>query len=139
MVLSESKLEYLFNIYNGEYFHNSLPVPEFKVIHKNKTFGRFECRVGWKSISQPVIMVTDKYNFTEEQLRDIMVHEMIHYYLAYKRIDRIITHGKAFKEMMNDFNLNEGLNIQITYNPKDFEVDKNKETTLEKVSNFIFG
>lgn len=138
MVLFESKLEYLFNIYNEEYFHGVLPLPEFRVIHKNNTFGKFECKMGWRNISSPVIMVTDKYNFTEDQLRDIMIHEMIHYYLAYTKKDRIVTHGKQFKKMMEDFNLNEGFNIQITYNTKDFEIDKNKETILDKVSNFIF-
>lgn len=139
MVLFESKLEYLFNEYNKKYFDGILPVPFFKVIHKKNTFGRFECVFGWRKITNPVIMVTDKYNFTEEQLRDIMVHEMIHYYLAYTKKDRIVRHGKEFKRMMNDFNLNEGFNIQITYDPKEFEIDKNKETIMEKVSNFLFG
>ena len=139
MMVFESKLEYLFNIYNKQYFNGVLPIPEFKVIHKKNTFGKFECRVGWRNISLPVIMVTDKYNFTEDQLRDILLHEMIHYYLAYTRKDRIVTHGKAFKNMMNDFNLNEGTNIQITYNKNEFEVDKSKETIMDKIINLIIG
>lgn len=139
MMVFESKLEYLFNIYNKQYFNGSLPTPSFRITHKKKEFGRFECSVGWRKISNPIIMVSDVYNYTDDQLRDIMLHEMIHYYLAYNRIDRVITHGKAFKEMMNDFNLNEGTNIQITYNQKDFEPNKNKETILDKISNFIFS
>lgn len=139
MVLFESRLEHLFNTYNEEYFNGVLPIPEFKVIHKKNTFGKFECRVGWRSISRPVIMVTDKYNFTEDQLRDILLHEMIHYYLAYTRKDRIVTHGKAFKEMMNDFNLNEGFDIQITYDTRCFEIDKNKETIMDKLTGLIIG
>lgn len=137
MMVFESKLEYLFNIYNKQYFNGSLPTPSFRITHKKKEFGRFECSVGWRKITNPVIMVSDVYNYTDDQLRDIMLHEMIHYYLAYNRIDRIITHGKAFKNMMNDFNLNEGTNIQITYNKNEFEKVEGK-SILEKVIDVIF-
>lgn len=123
MKIFEGKIEYMFNRCNERYFNECLPRPSFKVIHKKDIFARFECNIGWnKGISNPVIMVTDRYDFTDEQLTNLMVHEMIHYLLAFRKMHKgNFNHGKAFKEMMDEFNRKEGLNIQITYDPNEFE------------------
>ena len=47
----------------------------------------------------------------EKQFKDIMCHEMIHYYLAYCGEDRGCHHGKKFKEMANRLNRKYGLKI----------------------------
>ena len=55
--------------------------------------------------------MTDYYDFTEQQFVDIMVHEMIHYYLAYFGQDRSCKHGKKFQEMAGRLNSDFGLHI----------------------------
>jgi predicted SprT family Zn-dependent metalloprotease len=40
-----------------------------------------------------------------------MVHEMIHYYLAYFGLDKRCRHGKEFKKMAERLNGQYGLNI----------------------------
>ena len=121
MQIFEGKIEFLFNRCNEKYFLEGLPRPAFKVFHKKDVFARFECRIGSNGyLTDPVIMVTDRYDFTEEQQISLVMHEMIHYYLAWTKKDKRITHGKEFKKMMDDFNRREGLNIQITYDPRQF-------------------
>ena len=51
------------------------------------------------------------FDWKDDDLRNVMVHEMIHYYLAHKHIDIHITHGGAFQKMSKDFNQQYGLNI----------------------------
>jgi hypothetical protein len=49
-----------------------------------------------------------------------MVHEMIHYYLAYTKADLAIEHGKQFKNMANYLNSMFGLNITPYINDKEY-------------------
>ena len=55
--------------------------------------------------------MTDYYDFTQKQFEDILVHEMIHYYLAYFGEDTNCTHGKKFKKMAEDLNRKYGLHV----------------------------
>ena len=100
-----------------DYFEGKLIFPRFRILHSFRTCGRFEyIKGGWldNTINDPVIRITDYYDFTPEQFDDVMVHEMIHYYLAWYGIDRRCSHGKAFKKMASELNLNYRLNITST-------------------------
>ena len=46
-------------------------------------------------------------------MRDVMVHEMIHYYIAWNRIKDNGSHGRQFWHIAKDFNEKYGLNIAI--------------------------
>jgi hypothetical protein len=115
MVVNVEKLEYYFNLYNIAYFDSELPIPKFDVLHSYRTCGYFNCSYnqGWfnRELYDFKISITDYYDFTEKQFTDIMVHEMIHYYLAYFGIDKQGRHGKKFKEMARRLNRTYGLHI----------------------------
>lgn len=98
------------------YFGNELPVPNFGILHSYVTCGYFRYRqIGWfnKSIYNPTILITDYYDFTLEQIEELMCHEMIHYYLAYTGKDRNCRHGKEFKKMAKMFKINYKKNITV--------------------------
>lgn len=114
MVANHDNMLDTFNLCNMEYFGGELLFPEFELLHSKKTCGYFKyTKGGWfdHTLYDPVIMMTDYYDFTESQFRDIMCHEMIHYYLAYTSVDRNCHHGKEFKKMADQLNLNYGLHI----------------------------
>jgi predicted SprT family Zn-dependent metalloprotease len=97
-----------------EYFEGKLLFPQFCLLHSYRTCGYFQYTKGsWldKTLYDPTISITDYYDFSEKQFRDIMCHEMIHYYLAYFGIDKRCKHGKKFKEMAERLNRTYGLNI----------------------------
>lgn len=100
---------------NLKYFNEELPFPEFGILHSYRTCGYFQCqyRQVWfhRELYDFKISITDYYDFTEEQFDDILVHEMIHYYLAYTGLDKHVRHGKEFKKMAKNLNLNYNLNI----------------------------
>ena len=103
-----------FNKCNIAYFEGKLPVPQFDLLHSFRTCGYFQYTTGgWfdKTVYDPIIFMTDYYDFTEQQFVDIMVHEMIHYYLAYTGQDSRCRHGKKFKEMAERLNNQYGLHI----------------------------
>lgn len=114
MVANYDNMLLTFDTCNMEYFEGKLLFPQFELLHSYRTCGYFEyTKGGWfdKTLYDPTISITDYYDFTEEQFRDIMVHEMIHYYLAYFGIDRRCKHGKMFKEMAERLNKTYHLNI----------------------------
>ena len=99
---------------NDIYFEGKLPIPLFYLLHSYRTCGYFQYTPGgWfdNTLYDPTIFITDYYDFTESQLMDIMVHEMIHYYLAAIGEDRRCSHGKKFKEIAERLNREYGLHI----------------------------
>ena len=117
MVANHDNMLDTFNLCNMEYFEGKLLFPQFALLHSFRTCGYFQyTKGGWldKTLYDPTISMTDYYDFTEKQFRDIMCHEMIHYYLAYFGIDRNCKHGNKFKEMAEQLNVKYGLNITPT-------------------------
>lgn len=114
MVANLVNMAEAFDRYNKTYFEGKLPIPMFNLLHSFRTCGYFQyTKGGWfdKTLYDPTISITDYYDFTEKQFKDIMCHEMIHYYLAYFGIDRRCRHGKKFKEMAERLNKTYGLHI----------------------------
>jgi predicted SprT family Zn-dependent metalloprotease len=74
--------------------------------------------------------MSGNWEYEEYQFRDILVHEMIHYYLAYTGKDIIGTHGREFQMMSYSLNHKYGLNITelICYD----EYTRRKGTSLLK-------
>ena len=114
MIANLLNLRETFNKCNYAYFEGKLPVPQFDLLHSFRTCGYFQyTKGGWfdKTLYDPTISMTDYYDFTEKQFKDIMCHEMIHYYLAYVGEDRDCHHGKKFKKMAENLNRKYGLHV----------------------------
>jgi len=114
MVANYDNMLDTFNLCNMEFFEGKLLFPQFGLLHSYRTCGFFEyTKGGWfdRKLYDPKISITDYYDFTEKQFRDILCHEMIHYYLAYFGEDRGCHHGKKFKNMADRLNRKYGLHI----------------------------
>ena len=118
---------------NRLYFNHKLPTPKFDVMHTYRKLGKFAYR--WGEKKKPfkkrfmVILMSDYFDFDEETFRNIMVHEMIHYYLylnstsdcsTFSRFLRVLgfknsDHGPEFMAMAESLNQKYGLNITISY------------------------
>ena len=114
MVANMVNMAEAFDRYNRTYFEGRLPIPMLNLLHSFRTCGYFQyTKGGWfdRTLYDPIIFMTDYYDFTEKQFKDILCHEMIHYYLAYIGEDRDCNHGKKFKIMADCLNRTYGLNI----------------------------
>ena len=114
MVANHDNMLLTFDTCNMEYFEGKLLFPQFDLLHSFRTCGYFQYTKGGrldKTLYDPTISMTDYYDFTEKQFKDIMCHEMIHYYLAYVGEDRDCHHGKKFKKMAEDLNRKYGLHV----------------------------
>ena len=115
MIANTVNIAIAFNECNMKYFDGKLPIPIFDLLHSFRTCGYFHCnyKQGWfsRDLYNFCISITDYYDFTPEQFTDIMVHEMIHYYLAYFGIDQRCRHGKKFMAMADELNKKHHLHI----------------------------
>ena len=48
--------------------------------------------------------MTYYFDFTEEMYRNVLVHEMIHYYIAYNKIEDNKDHGVEFMKLAESLN-----------------------------------
>jgi hypothetical protein len=110
-------LTHIFWDYNKKCFGNSLPTPYIELFDKPGKIARFEYHKNGKKAKKPIrnqiIYFSKTYEFNENTMRDVMVHEMIHYYIAWNRIKDNGSHGRKFWRMAKDLNEQYGLNIEI--------------------------
>jgi hypothetical protein len=125
----------LFYEYNNKYFGGSLPDPKLKIRHSYRILGYFSCSVNYDgTIFNECIELSDNYDYTEKQLRDILVHEMIHYYLAYFGIDVKCKHGNEFMKKASELNSMYGMNITPAINLSGYNIRKGKSKLMFALS-----
>ena len=127
---------------NEKYFNNSLPRPRFAVMHSWAKSGEFvyEPRKTDKGrILKRSIYMTDCFDFTEKQFRDIMAHEMIHYFIAWNHIKDDDDHGTEFMKMAERLNKEHGFNItkKIDVCPKEHTPKNKTHKLLIKIKSFL--
>ena len=117
---------------NSKYFEHSLPTPRFGLMKKLKWLARFEYmknRKGKHPIKRQTILFSEYYDFDEEVFRNLMVHEMIHYWLAWNGVKTRRAHGKEFMAMAEEMNAKYGLNITKTLDASSFKLTENAPQT----------
>ncbi len=60
------------------------------------------------------LRINKRIDLPEADIEDIIIHEMIHYHIAYRGIKDTSTHGRVFKMLMNDINKRFGRHITIS-------------------------
>ena len=112
MEITKKLLKELFKKYNSLYFDNVLPICEFHYL-KLDSIGTYTN--GGKTGK---IWITNDVDWTDETLRDVLVHEMIHHYIdtvEKKKFDGLFGHGFFFRRKMNKINKKFGLNIKTFF------------------------
>lgn len=61
------------------------------------------------------LRISTRFDLPEEEIADTLLHEMIHYHIAYNHLKDTSCHGKLFRAMMNDFNARFGRHITISH------------------------
>lgn len=115
--ISKKMLADLFIHCNKKYFDGTLPMPILKISHSKTRLGymSFKRRMTWKGVKSEdfVISISNYYNMTEEQVEDVMTHEMIHYLIAYTGAKDTAPHGVLFRRKMNEINQRYGRHIRV--------------------------
>lgn len=132
MEITEEILEKKFREYNKEYFNNELPIPKFGLLKSYLTCGRFTCKklIGKRRMKGQRLEISCYFDWDEYELKNVIIHEMIHYYLGFKHIDNDITHGEEFQKMSKEFNKKYDLKISTNVDCHKFKRTKNAPKLL---------
>lgn len=108
-----------FHEYNVMMFGGELPVPAILASRARTYLGRYECDVRRKLFGRTErfnhrIRINTVHDFPEEEVDDIIIHEMIHYFISFKGLRDTSAHGQIFRSMMREINTRFGRNITIS-------------------------
>jgi len=123
MIPSIEYLEQHYKSYNDLYFDGTLPDVKFKLVKAHSFLGKTQFKRAGGLFSRGYcdyqIKMSTSFDLEENELQDVLIHEMIHCYLTSKGIDIGHPHGDNFKRIMNDINSRYGRNIRTRYKSKD--------------------
>lgn len=116
--LSLAYLEEAFHKYNSLIFDNKLPLPTLKISRAKTRLGQMACkrRTSWGRTRYYdfTISISTYYNLSQEQIDDVLIHEMIHYSIAYTGLKDSSAHGVVFRGMMDNINRRFNRNITVS-------------------------
>ena len=124
MIADYNNMPMMFWECNRLYFDRSLPSPKFGLMKRLNYLAMFEYRKNKKGkapIKCQTILFSEYYDFDEDTFRNLMVHEMIHYYLAWNGVKTKKDHGEEFMAMAKELNEKYGLNITKTLDTSSFK------------------
>ena len=112
-----------FKEYDRLYFNRELPMPRIQLLKSFRILGYFSCNkiIDRRRPKGLCLEISCYYDWLEDALRDAIVHEMIHNYLAYKNIDNNLTHGEEFQKMAQEMNDKYGLNVTVKVDTTNFK------------------
>ena len=110
MELTAQYLRERFRVLNNDYFDNELPEPQFVVTNARTQMGQFSCKRVRKGFfgkyvnTSYKIKVSEYYEQTAEEIDDTLLHEMIHFLIAFRQLRDTSAHGQLFRKEMNRLN-----------------------------------
>ena len=116
MQVTKILLKEKFREYNKLYFNGELKMPKFTLFKSRIVAGKFAYRVGHGNrVKDQEIVIGDGFRWTEDLLRDVLVHEMLHYYLVSNGDFRTFPFGHSFRfrRLMKEYNKKYGLHMTI--------------------------
>ncbi len=134
MELTVAYLREQFNVFNKLYFNSELPEPRLVVSNSRSRLGQFETSASLFKRRTFCIRVSDYFDVEEREYQNVLLHEMIHYYIAFKKIRDTSSHGREFRRMMHWLNEEHGWHISVSTRTKDWPVaDRNKKVKTRYV------
>ena len=130
MKLTVEYLKTRFAVFNTCYFGGKLPEPAFKIMNSRTRLGMFTCRKERKGffltrrVVENTIKISSFYDATARDYDNILLHEMIHYYISHSGRRDNSMHGRLFMAEMERLN-NCGWQITVS-------VDTRKWTIAER-------
>lgn len=111
-------LKQRFDHFNALCFNRALPDLPFKLSTAKNVMGAFHhvvCRRPWGETRRCWISISTRFDLQQPELEDILIHEMIHYYIWHHRICDTSPHGHEFLRMMHSINIRHKRNISVRH------------------------
>ena len=134
MIPTKEYVEKKFMEFNVRMFGGRLPLPPV-VLSNAKTFlGQCVAKVetqpdGLRRYSNIELKISTRTDYPQALIDDVIIHEMIHYFIFYHNLHDTSAHGTIFKSLMRSINENYGRNITVSHS---VSMDENMCSKSEK-------
>lgn len=120
MIATVSYIQQKFDEFNKLIFDGELPRIPIVQSKATRVVGAFTCKVrknfwGKKEYADLKLRISTQFDLPENELEDVIIHEMIHYYIVYHKLNDSSSHGPLFKQLMNDINAKFGRHITVSH------------------------
>lgn len=128
MIVTKEWLEKWFVLFDREYFGGNLPMPVMGLTHARTRLGQLAfkkaSRWGRTKLYDFKLSLSTYYDMTEVQAKNVLLHEMIHYVIAYTGLKDTSSHGIVFRGMADNLNRKHGWDIRIATSTKGWKVSE---------------
>ncbi|MDE6028223.1 MAG: SprT-like domain-containing protein [Muribaculaceae bacterium] len=112
-------VEQKFNEFNHKMFGGKLPTLPVRMSDATTFLGMCVAKIrtlpdGRRQHHDFELRVSLRHDIPERDLEDVIIHEMIHYFIMYNELVDTAPHGELFKAMMRSINRTYGRNITIS-------------------------
>lgn len=118
MQITKEWLTHWFVKFNADYFGGELPMPRFGLTRAATRLGSFSCKHRRRLLHTEVydfaIRLSIRYDLSEREYQQTLLHEMIHYHIAYHGLRDTSPHGRLFRAIMTELNSRYGWQISVS-------------------------
>jgi len=120
MIATLPFLQKRFDTFNRDFFGASLPPVPLKLSRAFRSLGSCTYKkrrklFGGVEYYDFCIRVSTKFDLPENELEDILLHEMIHYEILVNQRRDSSAHGRLFRGRMKELNEKSGRNISVSH------------------------
>lgn len=117
-----------FDKFNKQYFCNRLPPITIRLSNAATRLGCLKHKYrtnlfGKRENYDFSLWISTRYDLREEVVEDTIIHEMIHYFIAYFHLPDTGPHGPMFRKFMDEINRISGRNITVRHRSDTLERD----------------
>ena len=114
IVISKNNISKLFFQYNRQFFENQLLIPAFGILHSKIVYGQFRTKYDKRKKMgySPQLLISKEIEWTEDGLRDVVVHEMVHLYVWQKTNINRNRHRGLFKKKCDELKKEYGIDVR---------------------------
>jgi hypothetical protein len=139
MIPTQEYLEERFDMFNRMCFDGALPRIPIRLSRAHTFLGRLQYKPvrDWRGRivrrEDFVLRISTRFDLPEAEVEDTLIHEMIHYFIAWKGLKDTSTHGRLFREMMKEINERHGRHITISHKTTPEELDRDTRVRTHHV------
>lgn len=128
-------LQERFGHFNALIFASELPPVPIKLSNARSYVGQCRCKrrrtlFGKVQCYDFSICINGKMDFEEAELEDILIHEMIHYYIFLNGLKDSSAHGKVFRSIMNEVNSTHSRHVSISHKLSTAQREQQKDNRI---------
>lgn len=102
-------------MFEGELPRIPIELSDAKTFLGKCVFKKHRNAFGKTVLSDFKLRFNTRIDLSERELEDIILHEMIHYYIGYNQLDDSSAHGPLYRQIMNNINSKYGRNITVSH------------------------